>query len=127
MLISALVERSQQIFNELNTDTVEIIPGVDSLNEQLRQLSLIPQSAIINKAIEDIKKEITQLKIQHNLKSAILYQEKTELAEIFADPVFWDTYLKLRLTPLELRSIYRRFCDRVYIRGGWVESVNLLI
>jgi site-specific DNA recombinase len=127
MLISALVERSQQIFNELNTDTVEIIPGVDSLNEQLRQLSLIPQSAIINKAIEDIKKEITQLKIQHNLKSAILYQEKTELAEIFADPVFWDTYLKLRLTPLELRSIYRRFCDRVYIRGGRVESVNLLI
>ena len=127
MLIAALVERSQQIFNEIHVDGVEIIPGIDALNEQLRQLAMMSQSPIINKAIEDIKKEITQLRIQHNLKSATLYQEKTELAEIFADPVFWDTYLKLRLTPLELRSIYRRFCDRVYIRGGQVEIVNLLI
>lgn len=126
-LIAAFVERSQQIFNEIHVDAVEIIPGVDALNEQLRQLAMIPQSPIINKAIEDIKKEITQLRIQHSLKSATLYQQKTELAEIFADPVFWDTYLKLRLTPLELRSIYRRFCDRVYIRGGQVEIVNLLI
>ena len=126
-LIQLLTERSQEIFSKLRINDLDNIPGVSVLHEQLHQLSLIPSSPIINKAIEDIKREISQLKIEHNLKSEALYKEKTELAEIFADPVFWDTYLKLRLSPSEIKSIYHRFCDKILIKDGRITTIDLLV
>lgn len=128
LLISALVERSHEIFNSLyNENNNIIIPGLDVLNQQLTQLLTMPSSPIIERTINDIRKEILKLTNEFNLKQSAIFQEKTELAQIFADPVFWDTYLKLKLTPIELKSLYRRFCDRIIIKDGKVQSIALLV
>lgn len=127
-LIEKFTERSLQIISELKSDLPVQSPETRRLNDQLSQLLLISSpSTAIQRAIEDLKGEILQAQVRDNIQADTFQQEKTELANIFADPVFWDTYLKLKLTPLELRSVYRRFTDRVIIQDGRVQAVNLLV
>ena len=102
--------------------------AVKELRQQLKQLQQIPNpNSAITSAIADLQAQIHQLQTQSGLQTAQAESEKSSLKETFSDPVFWDTYLKTRLSPEEVREVYRRYVDRVLVKDGEILQVILKV
>lgn len=127
VVIEALCQRANEVSQTLETPDEEPVE-VKELKQQLQQLQQIPNpNSAITSAIAELQAQIHQLRIQSGLQNAQAESEKSSLQETFSDPVFWDTYLKARLSPGEVREIYRRYVDRVLVKDGEVVQVILKV
>lgn len=128
VVIEALSQRAKKVSQTLETPKQEEPVEIKELQEQLKQLQQIPNpNSAITSAIADLQAQIHQLKTQSGLETDQAESERASLKETFSDPVFWDTYLKTKLSPEEVREVYRRYVDRVLINDGEIVQVILKV
>lgn len=127
-LVQALCDRSEEISKTLRASESEESVLVKELKSQISQLQIISNpNQIILDAIAKLKAQVRDSEIKNNIAAARGESEKVGLSEIFSDPVFWDTWLKVKLSTDEIRDIYRRYCSKIFIKDGEVESIEFRI
>jgi hypothetical protein len=100
---------------------------IQVLKGQLRELLKIsPQSTAIYQAIQETKRQISQLEVKQVVAEKQLREKMGELETIFADPEYWH-WLEERLTPAEVRANYRKWVKAVWTRDGQVVGVDLWV
>lgn len=124
-VIDALVSKSQEIAGIIG----EPIPSTEppqilELRSQISQLKSIPNpNPVIIKSIENMEKQLIELRSQLNYVLGEQHILKNDLVEVFQDPVLWDTVLKHELSDRELQSVYHKFIQKIIIQNGEVVEI----
>jgi site-specific DNA recombinase len=123
-VIEALTKRAATVADlaELPTDPQEPLE-LKELRNQLAQLEAIPGH---NPAIEIARLELRQQieNFQHRVEqqSTVDETKRQLLLQIFGDQLYWKTLLDE-----EKRDVYRALVDRIVIKNGQVERVELKV
>jgi DNA invertase Pin-like site-specific DNA recombinase len=96
-----------------NTKSIEIHP----LSLQIESLQLLPKNPAIDKAIEEIQVQISELKY---LGSKTVKQDEEYLLSLFSSSSFWATLL-----PHQLKEIVHKLVDKILILEGEVLEIKL--
>jgi hypothetical protein len=127
--IDALIDRAKEI-NLIVIDADQILesPEVINLRSQLHQLQSIPgNNPAIAAAIQDLQAQLETARLKSQSLDLNQSELKNDLVKVFGDRVFWDTFLKNKLTPYELQGVYKQFVDKIWIKDGRVLRVDLRI
>ncbi|WP_416667827.1 fdxN element excision recombinase XisF [Egbenema bharatensis] len=123
-VIEALTQRSETISQIAQLPPEQQEPlELKELRQQLKQLESIPgHNPVIEGAKRELRQQIDayqyQLKQDDTAKSA----NRDLLLQVFGDRSYWKTLLDS-----EKREIYRALVDRVIMRDGQVEQVQLKV
>jgi DNA invertase Pin-like site-specific DNA recombinase len=89
----------------------------NSLSLQIQSLESLPKNPAIDKAIEDIRSQISNLE---HLKYKTIQQDEVYLKSLFSSSSFWESLL-----PHQLKEIVQRLVDKILILDGEVIEVRL--
>lgn len=123
-----IIKKAKEITNSIQFNQLENNSNYSELNNQLKSLLAIrnPNYAIQD-AITDLKKQIEQAKIASNIASKKISDNRDFLLFSFSKKDFWHNHLKENINPSELKDIYRRFINQIFISDGIIKSIDFKI
>jgi DNA invertase Pin-like site-specific DNA recombinase len=121
-ITAALFSCLQSKYHELITLTHAPIENTksketNSLLLQIESLELLPKNSAIDKAIEEIRSQISKLEY---LRNDTTQQDEDYLKALFSSTSFWETLL-----PHQLKEIVHKLVDKILILDGDVIEIQL--
>ncbi|MEP0908315.1 zinc ribbon domain-containing protein [Leptolyngbya subtilissima ST-M1] len=121
-IIKALVQRAEAISAIAYVPTVEKDPlELQALKAELAYYQGAPSSRA-QAIVTDLRQQIEFYKQKQQLTTVMTLEQRELLLQVFSDSLYWKT-----LMDEEKREIYRALVERVVIKGGQVEQVELRI
>lgn len=122
-IVGQLCSRAEEIaaIAATSMDAVEP-PEILELRRQLIALDSAGNHPAIERAKTELQLQIKQLENQHNTQESVEQADRELLLSVFSDQEYWK-----QLAPEEKKRIYRTLVDRVYIRSGAIEDIELKI
>ncbi|MBL1176944.1 recombinase family protein [Pantanalinema sp. GBBB05] len=122
-IVERLCSRAEEIATIAATsiDAVEL-PEILELRRQLMALDSAGNHPAIERAKAELRLQIKQLEKQSEKQELIERTDRALLLSVFSEHDYWR-----QLQPEEKKRIYRGLVDRVYIRGGQIEGIELKV
>lgn len=122
-VISALTRRASTLAEKADTPPLKTEPiELKELRSQLSVLETLAYNQAIEAAKQNLRAQIENLTHKFQSTSTEIDSNRDLLLEVFGDIGFW-----MQLPPDKRQRIYRQLVERVVIRNGAVESVNLKV
>ena len=122
---NVLIEKAEQITQIVTSQKSKLSPEKEKLVAQLEQLKLIANpSEPILKAMNDLRGEIEKVDMDEKVGDMVANKNHQELVRVFGDPVFWSEYVEPFMSPVELRSFYKKFITAIWIESGQTVGVD---
>lgn len=121
-VIDALIKRAETVIAiaEVPEDQVDS-PELQALKAELSYYLNAPGSRA-EAILTDLRQQIDSFNQKQQLTTVVTSEQRELLLKIFGDPLYWKT-----LMDEEKREIYRALVERVVIKGGQVERVELRV
>ena len=74
--------------------------------------------------MNDLRGEIEKVDLDEKVGDMVANKNHQELVRVFGDPVFWSEYVEPFMSPVELRSFYKRFITAIWIENGQIVGVD---
>jgi site-specific DNA recombinase len=121
-IIEALTQRAQSISAIAQIPEVEQDPPeLQALKVELAYYQDAPGSRA-EAIVADLRQQIEAYQQRRQVTTAVTSEQRELLLQVFGDPIYWKT-----LKDEEKREIYRALVERVVIRDGKVEQVELRV
>ena len=99
-------------------------PEIQQLRSQLQGLEVLGHNPALETAKNDLRSQITALVERSKTKNVVDLELQQLLLDSFSDPEYWKWE---GLTMDHKRQIYRDLVERITVRGGLVEKVELKV
>jgi DNA invertase Pin-like site-specific DNA recombinase len=121
-VIQALIKRAETVsaVAEVPSDTVDS-PELQALKAELAYFLNAPGSRAAA-IVADLRQQIEAYQQRQQVATVVSSEQRNLLLQVFGDPLYWKT-----LMTDEKREIYRALVERVMIRNGQVETVELRV
>jgi DNA invertase Pin-like site-specific DNA recombinase len=121
-VIQALIRRAETIsaVAEVTEDQIDP-PELQALKVELAYYQNAPGSRA-EAIVADLRQQIEAYKQKNQVDTVVTSEQRDLLLQVFGDPLYWKT-----LMDEEKREIYRALVERVVIKGGQVERVELRV
>lgn len=121
-IIEALVKRAAAVsaIAEMPEQQVES-PALQALKAELAYYQDAPGGRA-DAIVADLRQQIEAYERKQQVATVVTSEQRDLLLQVFGDPLYWKT-----LMDEEKREIYRALVERVVIKGGQVERVELRV
>ncbi|WP_198806932.1 fdxN element excision recombinase XisF [Leptolyngbya sp. BL0902] len=121
-VIEALVNRAETISATAEVTEEQIDPpGLQALKAELAYYLNAPGSRA-EAIVADLKQQIEAYRYNQQASTSLSSEQRDLLLQTFSDPLYWKT-----LTPEQKRELYRALVERVIVKDGQVERVDLRV
>jgi site-specific DNA recombinase len=120
-LIEALIERAAAIKDIAQVQEETDPPELQALKAELAYYINAPGSRAAA-LVADLRQQIDAFHHHHHTSTALESEQRDLLLQSFRDPLYWKS-----IAPEQRRDIYRALVERVVIKDGQVERVELRV